>query len=116
MKKLEGAVVLLWAAGLLASASSAAQPAASMQKVRINIDPDSVQTSIADDFIGFGYESSAVAREAYCCPTNSHLVRLYRTLSPRGLVRIGGNVSDHTRFVPDAAPQVRSEEGTTIVN
>jgi hypothetical protein len=32
------------------------------------------------------------------------------------LVRIGGNVSDHTRFVSDGAPRVQSEKGTTIIN
>jgi hypothetical protein len=116
IKKLIGALFLLWAAVLMACASSATQSAASTEKVRISIDPNSVLTPIADDFIGFGYESSAVAREGYFSPGNTHLVQLYRTLSPHGLVRIGGNVSDHTRFVPDGTPQVQSEKGTTIIN
>jgi hypothetical protein len=115
-KKLAGALFLLWAAVLMACVSSAAEPAASREKVRISIDPDSVQTPITDDFIGFGYESSAVAREGYFSPGNTHLVQLYRTLGPHGLVRIGGNVSDHTRFVPDGTPQVQSEKGTTVIN
>ena len=101
---------------LMAGASSAAQADGSTEKVRINIDPDSVQRPIAQDFIGFGYESSAVAREGYFSPSNAHLVQLYRTLGPHGLVRIGGNVSDHTRFVPDGAAQVQSEKGTTVIN
>src|SRR5690242_15978238 len=112
VKKLGGALFLLWAAALMACASSAA----STQKVRISFDPDSRQTPIADDFIGFGYESSAVAREGYFSPRNTHLVQLYRTLSSHGLVRIGGNVSDHTRFILDATPQVQPEKGTTIIN
>src|SRR5690349_21354860 len=101
---------------LMACASSAAQADGSTEKVRINIDPDSVQRPIAQDFIGFGYESSAVAREGYFSPSNAHLVQLYRALGPHGLVRIGGNVSDHTRFVPDGAAQVQSEKGTTVIN
>jgi len=116
VKKLGGAPFLIWAAVLMACASSAAQPAVSTEKVRISINPDSVQTPIAEDFIGFGYESSAVAREGYFSSANKQLVQLYRTLSPHGLVRIGGNVSDHTRFVLDAASQVQSEKGTTIIN
>lgn len=114
IKKLGGALFLLWA--LMACASSAAQQAAFTQKVRVSIDPDSMPTPIADDFIGFGYESSAVARGGYFSPENIHLVQLYRTLWPHGLVRIGGNVSDHTRFVSDGASQVQSEKGTTVIN
>ena len=116
IKKLGGGLFLFWAAMLMAWASSAAQPAASTDKVRVSIDPDSVLTPIANDFIGFGYESSAVAGEGYFSPKNARLVQLYRTLGPHGLVRIGGNVSDHTRFVSDGAPQVQSEKGTTVVN
>ena len=115
IKKIRGTPFLVWVV-LMACASSAAQPAASTKKIRISVDLDSVQASIASDFIGFGYESSAVAREGYFSPTNTHLVQLYRTLSPHGLARIGGNVSDHTRFVADGAPQVQSEKGTTIIN
>jgi hypothetical protein len=96
--------------------SSVAQQTGSAQTVRITLDPDSVQSRIADDFIGFGYETSAVAREGYFRPGNTRLVQLYRTLGPHGLVRIGGNVSDHTRFIPDGAPQVQSEKGTTVIN
>ena len=54
----------------------------------------------ADDFIGFGYETSAVAVPGYFSKTNLHLIDLYRTLSPSGLIRIGGNVSDHTGLCP----------------
>ena len=115
-EKLPGALFLLYAGVLMACAASKGQPAASMEKVRISIDPDTVQSPIADDFIGFGYESSAVAREGYFSPGNTHLIQLYRTLGSNGLVRIGGNVSDHTRFVPDGTAQVQSEKGTTIIN
>jgi hypothetical protein len=71
---------------------------------------------ISDDFIGLGYETSALAREGFFSAKNTHLVQLYRTLSPHGLVRIGGSVSDHTRFVQDGAPLVRSEKETSVIN
>ncbi len=101
---------------LLAGPASKAQPVNSTETLRLAIDPHSVGTAISDDFIGFGYETSAVAREGYFSPRNTRLVQLYRTLSPRGLVRIGGNVSDHTRFVADGLPQARSEKETTVIN
>jgi hypothetical protein len=71
---------------------------------------------ISDDFIGFGYETSALARAGFFSARNTRLVQLYRTLSPHGLVRIGGNISDHTRFVPGATPLVRSEKETSVIN
>ena len=43
-------------------------------------------------------------------------MQLYRTLSPHGLVRIGGNVSDHTRFAPDGVLAARSEREVTVIN
>ena len=106
----------LWTAIVMVCASAVAQPAASTEKVRLSINPSSVGAPIADEFIGLGYESSAVAREGYFSPTNTHLVHLYRTLTPQGLVRIGGNVSDHTRFIADGAAQAQSEKGTTVIN
>lgn len=93
-----------------------AQEVTTTTTVRIQIDPRTVLAAIPDDFIGFGYETSALAQEGFFSPKNAHLIQLYRTLSPRGLVRIGGNVSDHTRFVPDGIPLARSEKGTTIIN
>jgi hypothetical protein len=116
LTKKRGALFLVCAFVLIACAALAAQPGASMEKVRLSIEPDSVQMQIAVDFIGFGYESSAVARVGYFSPGNTHLIQLYRTLGSNGLVRIGGNVSDHTRFVPDGTPQVQSEKGTTTIN
>ena len=44
------------------------------------------------------------------------MVQLYRTLGTRGLVRIGGIIGDHTRFVPEGTPLPRSQQDTTIIN
>lgn len=84
--------------------------------VRVGIEPEKVLSSISEDFIGLGYEKSAVAQQGLLSANNTHLVQLYRTLSSHGLVRIGGNVSDHTKFVPDGVPLVRSEKETSVIN
>ncbi len=42
--------------------------------VRIQIDPAMALTPVADDFIGFGYETSAVAREGFFSAKNTHMV------------------------------------------
>ncbi len=90
------------------------QPQASV--VRIGFKPEKVVHPISKDFIGFGYEKSAVAQEGFFSATNTHMIQLYRTLSAHGLVRIGGNVSDHARFVPNGVRSARSEKETSIIN
>jgi len=84
--------------------------------VKILVDPQTVVGKIAPDFIGLGYETSAVAQSNYFSAKNAGLIRLYRNLSPHGLIRIGGNISDHTAYVPDGIPAVRPEENVTIIN
>jgi len=84
--------------------------------VKIQVDPKAVLGPISPDFIGLGYESSAVAQANYFTAKNATLVRLYRNLSSRGLVRIGGNISDHTKYLPEAVAAVNSERAVTVIN
>jgi hypothetical protein len=44
------------------------------------------------------------------------MVQLYRNLSSNGLIRIGGIISDHTRYVADGTPVVQTQRGVTIIN
>lgn len=85
-------------------------------KVRIQVDPQYVVGRISPDFIGFGYETSAVAQSNYFSAGNTTLVRLYRNLSQHGLIRIGGNISDHTRYEPDGVATVQTESNVTVIN
>lgn len=86
------------------------------QTVRIQIDTSRELGNIADDFLGFGYETSAVAQAGFFTADNARMIRLYRNLGPNGLIRIGGNVSDHTRFIPDGIAAVKTEREVTIIN
>lgn len=93
-----------------------AQASQDPQVIRIRVDPNTVTASVPDDFIGFGYETSAVAHPGLFSPANARLIQLYRTLSRHGLVRIGGNISDHTKFVARGSLAVEPQEGTTVIN
>jgi len=86
------------------------------EAVKITVDPQTVVGRIAPDFIGLGYETSAVAQTNYFSAHNTTLVRLYRLLGTSGLIRIGGNISDHTRFEPDGTAEVHSERQVTVIN
>lgn len=89
---------------------------ADAELVKITTDPQSNVVSIPEDFLGFGYETSAVAQAGYFTDQNRALVQLYRNLSHQGLIRIGGNISDHTRFEPGGVATVNPEERVTIIN
>ena len=99
----------------LGAISVAGQPAPS-RPVQIKVNPGTVVGHIAPDFLGFGYETSAVAQTNYFSATNTTLIQLYRNLGSNGLIRIGGNISDHTRFAPDGQPLPRTEREVTVIN
>ena len=61
-------------------------------RAAISVDPALVIENIPEDYLGFGYETSAVARPGYFSPADTVLVQLYSTLTTHGLIRIGGNV------------------------
>jgi hypothetical protein len=90
--------------------------AQNVEVVRIQVEPNTVLTRISADFIGFGYESSAVAQSNFFSAKNSQMVNLYRNLSQHGVIRVGGNVSDHTRYLPNGTSAARSEKEVTIIN
>ena len=84
--------------------------------VTVRLDPQTTLARVPPDFLGFGYETSAVAQKGYFIQDNRLLVQLYQTLAPHGIVRIGGNVSDHTRYEPDGAPAANPQEKPSVVN
>ena len=86
-----------------------------VRSAKIQVEANSVG-AIREGFLGFGYETSAVAQANYFTERNEGLLRLYRNLGRGGLIRIGGNVSDHTRFLARAAPAAKTEREVTIIN
>ena len=64
--------------------------------VRASIAYEATGTQIAPDFIGLSYESSALADGDFFTPGNTSVLGLVRRLGPNGVIRIGGNTSEHT--------------------
>jgi hypothetical protein len=87
-----------------------------VEVVKIQVDPKTALSRISEDFVGFGYETSAVAQSNFFSAKNSTMVQLYHNLSSHGLIRIGGNVSDHSKYEPGAAAAARTEREVTIIN
>lgn len=64
--------------------------------------------AIAPDFMGLGFEISSVSRTGLLSPSDSVYVQLVRTLGARGVIRVGGNTSDYSRYAPGEPPVSKS--------
>src|SRR3984957_1244009 len=97
------------AAGLLLPLPGLAQG----NSARVEIQPQSRLGRIPADFMGLGYEVSAVSERGLFSAANHTYVQLVRTLSPAGVIRIGGNTSDYASWSADG-PAVSSPKTTVV--
>ena len=84
----------------------AQQPSTSLQ---ITVS-DSVLTRVPTDFNGLSYESPQLANPAFFNASNKGLVKLFRELSPAGVLRLGGNLSAFTGWRDDPSVPVTDAE------
>jgi hypothetical protein len=96
----------LWAQGGSALSGRAA--------VQVRVHPDEALGEIPSDFMGLGYEISAVAKPGLMSGKNAAYVQFVRTLGARGVIRIGGNTSDYATFTQSG--DVVSAPKATVVN
>ncbi len=80
----------------LLSAAAAVAPLAAQEQVRLGIHPGPPGRRIPASYTGLSYESSQLAEPELFSPRNRGLVGLFRRLSARGVLRLGGNSSDFT--------------------
>lgn len=69
--------------------------------------------TVPANFTGLGYEISSVARRGLLSPANTVYVALVRSLGASGVIRIGGNTSDFSRYAP-GGPAVSSPKATSV--
>ena len=84
------------------------------QHVHINLDYDKKLGLIPTDFIGLGYEISAIAKSGLLSAQNRSYVQMVRALAQRGVIRVGGNTSDYSSFAADG--KAVSAPKATVVN
>ena len=118
MRRMKGEKDRVFACALIALCliSRGRSAIAQVKSVHIQIEEANPIARFSGDFIGFGYETSAVAQRDFFSPKNERMIHLYANLSPHGLIRIGGNVSDHTRFAADGVAVAKTERDVTIIN
>jgi len=61
--------------------------------------------AVPGDYLGLSYESVELADPAFFAPDNRELVLLFKSLSPAGVLRLGGNSSEFCWWKTGAADQ-----------
>jgi hypothetical protein len=89
--------------GLLVSAQGAVAPllrgvTERSAPARLTLESKGAGVVVPDNFIGLGYEMSSVAQPGLLDARNVKYVQLVRNLGSSGVLRLGGIVSDFTRY------------------
>jgi hypothetical protein len=98
--------------GLLGSVAAIALPTTLRAKEKepiLHISSDAV-AHIPSDFLGLSYESSQLSHPQFFSADNHALIQYFRTLNGKGVLRLGGNMSEYTRWEPDARLENTSGE------
>jgi hypothetical protein len=98
----------LTAAALLLGRHGMAQSAAG--SASLSVQTSAPGTPVSSDFIGLSYENMQLEDPSFFSPRNTGLVEQFRAISPRGVLRLGGNTSEFNwwKATPSqAAPQRR---------
>jgi hypothetical protein len=80
----------LTAAGLLLGRRGMAQSAPASLRVQTS----APGTAVSSDFIGLSYENMQLEDPSFFSPRNTGLIQQFRAISPRGVLRLGGNTSE----------------------
>lgn len=91
-----------WALGRGTKAGAAT--ASGAMRLDVSVEWDRVVASIPEDMLGLSYESYQLSAPDFFSVANAELIGLFRRLSPNGVLRLGGNLSEYTVWTPDASP------------
>ena len=72
-------------------------------ELTLSIDPQQMGPTMPRDFVGFSYESAQLGHPDFFCAENASLIGLFKTLTPNGVLRIGGNTGEYTTWSPEDA-------------
>ena len=70
----------------------------------LTLEPHAVVASVPENFMGLSYESAQLRSPNFFAPSNERLLAFLKTLSPRGVLRLGGNTSEFTIWSPTVQP------------
>jgi hypothetical protein len=64
----------------------------------LTVDPSQLGVTMPKSFTGFSYESAQLGHPDFFSAENASLIGLFRTLTPDGVLRIGGNTGEYTTW------------------
>jgi hypothetical protein len=97
MNRRQFLVLSLAGTAKLAFGAPSADPEPGPQKVQVAMGEDPIGL-MPVDFTGLSYEAPQLYNPAYFSDANTSLVEAFRVLSPHGVLRLGGNLSDVSRW------------------
>jgi hypothetical protein len=62
---------------------------------------ETLDVRLPEDMLGLSYESAQLSAPDFFSSGNKQLISLVRRLAPRGVLRLGGNLSEFTQWSPD---------------
>ncbi len=99
----------------MAAARLCAQGQAAAQ-VTLAVPADARGARMPANFVGLSYEVAELANLSFFSEANAGLIREFRALAPRGVLRLGGNTSDFAYWKPTASlPEPRRPAVRTVV-
>jgi hypothetical protein len=82
-------------------------------QVSLAVDPATRLAKVPADFMGLSYESGQLAYPDFFSPQNTALIEMFRALSPTGVLRLGGNLSEFTVW-SETEPATPPEAGGLV--
>lgn len=108
---------LATAALSLAATRLPAQRGAAGAKVTLKLSTEGLGPHMPADFMGLSYEVQQLTDPSFFAASNTGLIRQFKALAPRGVLRLGGNTSEFAWWkaasgsVEPEHPQTRTVEG-----
>jgi hypothetical protein len=65
-------------------------------ELTLSVLPDHHFATMPSDFVGLSYESAQLGHPDFFSAQNTALIGIFRTISPHGILRIGGNTGEYT--------------------
>jgi hypothetical protein len=82
-------------------------------QISLAINPATRLAKVPADFMGLSYESGQLAYPDFFSAQNTALVQMFRMLSPKGVLRLGGNLSEFTVW-SETEPPTPPEAGGLV--
>lgn len=67
-------------------------------ELTLSVNPDHKLATMPADFVGLSYESAQLGHPDFFSAQNAALIGIFRTISPHGILRIGGNTGEYTTW------------------